>query len=249
MRILVCVKRVPAPGAKIVIHPNGLMIDTAHLAFTVSPHEECGVEAAVQLVEQHGGTVTVMTLGPDEAEEQLRYATSVGATDGILIPAGDHDWDPQATARALTAAIRDAESTETFDLIIFGSESADSGGYQVGIRVARALGRPMVTSLKDLEIADGVATVRRETGGDSELYKLPLPAVVGVKEGITLPRYPTLKGRLASKKADVRIFETSEEPGGQSMVRLVSPPEQVKETVMLADAAAAVDLMEELGLV
>ena len=248
MRILVCVKRVPAPGARIVVRPDGQEIDTAHLGFTVSPHEECGVEAAVQLVEQHGGTVIVMTLGPDEAEDQLRHAASVGATDGILIRSGDHDWDPQATARALTAAIRDAESDGPLDLIIFGTESADSGGYQVGIRVARALGRPMVTGIKGIEIADAVATLRRETDGGSELYRLPLPAVVGVKEGITLPRYPTLKGRLASKKAEVRTVEANEEPGGQSLLRLVSPPEQLKETVMLADAAAAVDVMEELGL-
>ena len=248
MRILVCVKRVPAPGARIVVRPDGLMIDTANLGFTVSPHEECGVEAAVQLIEQHGGTVTVMTLGPAEAEDQLRHAASVGATDGILIPAGGHDWGPQATARALTAAIRDLESEGPLDLIIFGTESADSGGYQVGIRVARALGRPMVTGIKGIEIADGVATVRRETDGGSELYRLPLPAAVGVKEGITLPRYPTLRGRLASKKAEVRTFEATEEPGGQSMLRLVSPPEQLKETVMLSDAAAAVDVMEELGL-
>ena len=248
MRILVCVKRVPAPGATIVIDPDGQKIDSAHLGFTISPHEECGVEAAVQIMEQHGGTVTVMTLGPDEAEEQLRYAVSVGAVDGILIQAGDHDWGPQATARALVAAVQDAESEGLFDLIIFGNESADSGGYQVGIRVAWELGRPMVTGIKGIEIEGGVATLRRETDGGFELYELALPAVIGVKEGITLPRYPTLKGRLASKKAEVRRFAANEEKGGQSMLRLVSPPEQVKETVVLAGAAAAVDVMEGLGL-
>ncbi len=248
MRILVCIKRVPAPGARIVVEPDGQTIDTANLGFTISPHEECAVEAAVQLVEQHGGNVTVMTLGPEGAEEQLRHAVSVGATDAILIPAGERDWDPQATARALTDAIGDAESDGAFDLILFGNESADSGGYQVGVRVSRALGRPMVNGIKGIEIGKGVVTLRRETDGGSELYELPLPAVVGVKEGITLPRYPTLRGRLASKKADVRTFEAGEQPGGQSMVALANPPEQVKQTVMLTDAAAAVDVMEELGL-
>ena len=248
MRILVCVKRVPAPGARIIVDPGGQTIDTANLGFTISPHEECAVEAAVQLMEQHGGTVTVMTLGPGEAEEQLRHAASVGATGAILIQAGDHDWDPQATARALTAAIGHAEAAGTFDLIIFGNESADAGGYQVGVRVSRALRRPMVNGLKGIEIKDGVATVHRETDGGFEVYELPMPAVVGVKEGIALPRYPTLKGRLASKKVDIRLFEASEEAGGQSMLGLVSPPEQVKETVILADAVAAVDVMEELGL-
>ncbi|GMQ94382.1 MAG: electron transfer flavoprotein subunit beta [Acidimicrobiia bacterium] len=248
MRILVCVKRVPAPGARIVVGPDGRTIDTANLGYTMSPHEECAVEVAVQLVEQHGGTVTVMTLGQDGADEQLRYALSVGATDAILIPAGDHDWDPQATARALIAAIGDAESVGVFDLILFGNESADSGGYQVGVRVAGALARPMVTGIKGIEIDHGVITARRETDGGFELYQLPLPAAVGVKEGIALPRYPTLRGRLASKKADVHRFDVDEEPGGQSMVRLVSPPEQVTETVLLVDAAGIVDVMEELEL-
>ena len=106
MRILVCVKRVPAPGAKINIAGDGLAVDTAHLGFTTSPHEECAVEEAVQIVEAHGGEVTVLTLGPAEAEEQLRYAASVGAHNLVLVPIEEVDWDPQRTAAALTAAIR-----------------------------------------------------------------------------------------------------------------------------------------------
>ena len=74
MRILVCVKRVPAPGARINVTADGQDVDSAHLGFTTSPHEECAVEEAVRLTEVHGGAVTVLTLGPVEAEEQLRYA-------------------------------------------------------------------------------------------------------------------------------------------------------------------------------
>ncbi len=98
MRILVCVKRVPAPGARINITADGQAVDTAFLGFTTSPHEECAVEAAAQLVEAHGGTATVMTLGPAEAEEQLRYAASVGMTHAVLLPIDGADWDPQRTA-------------------------------------------------------------------------------------------------------------------------------------------------------
>ena len=86
MRVLVCVKRVPAPGAKINITADGQAVDTAYLAFTTSPHEECAVEAAVQLVEQHGGESTVLTLGPAEADEQLRYAASIGVSKAVLLP-------------------------------------------------------------------------------------------------------------------------------------------------------------------
>jgi len=248
MRILVCIKRVPAPGGKIVLQGDGQRIEVANLGFTTSPHEECAVEAAVQLVEQHGGSVTVMTLGPEEAEEQLRYAVSVGATSAILVAAGEVDWDPQATARALTVAIEDAETQGAFDLILFGNESADSGGYQVGVRVSWALRRPMVNGAKGIEIEDRVAIVQRETDLGFERYELALPSVIGVREGITLPRYPTLKGRLASKKVEIARVEGVEESGGLSMTRLVNPPEQVTETVILADAAAAVDVIADLGL-
>lgn len=261
MRILVCVKRVPAPGAKINVTADGLAVDATHLGFTTSPHEECGVEGAVQLVEEHGGDVTVLTLGPTEAEEQLRYAASVGAHHGVLIATDGSAWDPQRTARALTDAIRDLEgsaedggSNARFDLILFGNESADSGGFQVGVRVAHALGRPIVNGIKGIEITDGgtAVTARREIDGGFEVYEMALPAILGVKEGLNLPRYPTMKGRLASKKLEIMALDMDTHTGGQAMVRLHRPTETVTETVILGhgpDAAMAVcDILEELGV-
>ena len=121
------------------------------------------------------------------------------------MPTDGDDWDPQRTAAAIVAAVRQLEAAGgPFDLLLFGNESADAGGFQVGIRVARALGRPIVNGAKGLDVADGVAHVEREADAGRERYELPLPAVVGVKEGINLPRYPTMKGRLASKKVDGR---------------------------------------------
>ncbi len=169
MNILVCVKRVPAPGAKIVLTADGQAIDTKHLGFTVSPHEECAVEEAVQLVERHGGSSTVLTLGPEVAEEQLRTAISMGIDHGVLVEIDDDEWDPEATARALAGAIRTLEDDGgPFDLILFGNESADAGNYQVGIRVAHALGRPVVAGIKGIEVGDAV-TLRRGRAAGFEL--------------------------------------------------------------------------------
>jgi electron transfer flavoprotein beta subunit len=253
MRILVCVKRVPAPGSRINITSDGQAVDAAHLGFTTSPHEECAVEEAVRIVEEHGGEVTVLTLGPLAAEEQLRYAASVGAHHFVLIPITDVDWDPQRTAAALGSAIAGLEATDgPFDLILFGNESADSGGFQVGVRVAHALSRPIVNGIKGIDLADGTASARREIGGGFEVYEVPMPAVLGVKEGINLPRYPTMKGRLASKKAEVATVTSDAPAGGQARVRLHRPVEQVSETVILGTgpeaASAVVDLLEELGV-
>lgn len=247
-----CVKRVPAPGARIVLTDDAKAVDARHLAFTTSPHEECAVEEAVRLRELHGGEVVVLTVGPHEAEEQLRYAISVGADRGVLVPVTGGDPDPQATARAIAAAVRRLEAESVFDLILFGNESADAGGYQVGIRVGRALDRPVVNGVKTVAVADGAVTVRRETGVGFEVYRLPLPAAVGVKEGINLPRYPTLPGRLRSKKAEVAVVEVEIEPGGLDAIRLMNPPEQTSRTVFLGTGAAAaprvVDLLEEVGV-
>jgi len=253
MRVLVCVKRVPAPGAKINITADGQAVDTAYLAFTTSPHEECAVEEAVQLVEQHGGESTVLTLGPVEADEQLRYAASIGVNKCVLLPIAENDWDPQRTAAALTDAIRGIEATDgPFDLVLFGNESADSGNFQIGVRVAHALGRPIVNGIKGIDVEGDSLRARREAEAGVEVYRVPMPAVLGVKEGINLPRYPTLKGRLASKKVDVAQVSPQGEAGGQQMVTLLQAAEQVSQTVVLGhgpDAApAVVDLLEELGL-
>jgi len=138
------------------------------------------------------------------------------------------------------------EADGVFDLILFGNESADSGGYQVGVRVAHALGRPIVAGIKAIEVEDGVVRLRRDTPSGSEIYRLPLPSVVAVKEGINLPRYPTLKGRLNAKKVELHRIDAGRIGSGQQMIRLVTPQQEISETTILSDASGLVDLLEEL---
>lgn len=253
MRVLVCVKRVPAPGAKIPLTADSQDVDASFLGFTMSPHEECAVEEAVRLVERGGGEATILTLGPKEAEEQLRYGVSIKIDKAAHIVTDTTDWDPQRTAAALAEGIQTLESQNgTFDLILFGNESADSGGFQVGVRVAHTLGRPMVNGIKELEVGEAEVVARRPIDGGFEEYGLPLPAVVGVKEGINLPRYPTMKGRLISKRLAVSPLETSAAPGGQSRLGLLLPTEQNTETVVLGHGPGAapkvVEVLRELGV-
>ena len=139
MQILVCVKRVPMVGGKIVILPNGQELDTRMSGFTVSPHEECAVEEAVRLTERYGGGVTVLTLGPAEAADQLRDMLALGASRAVLLETDGREWGPMATARAIVDAIRGGDGG--YDLLLFGNESADTGGYQVP-RAGRARARP-----------------------------------------------------------------------------------------------------------
>jgi electron transfer flavoprotein beta subunit len=195
----------------------------------------------------------VLTLGPAEAEEQLRTAVSVGAAKAVLVPIEGQDWDPQRTASAIASVVKDLESANgSFDLILFGNESADSCGYQVGVRAALKLARPMVNGAKGIEIDGTSAKIRRESDAGQDIYVLPMPAAVGVKEGINLPRYPTMKGRLASKKVDISRSETTASAGGLKMIQLQRPPERASNTQILGTgpeaASAIVDLLEELGV-
>jgi electron transfer flavoprotein beta subunit len=262
LRILVCVKRVPATGGRITLTADEQAIDTRHLGFTVSPHEECAVEEAVRLVEAHGGSAAVLTLGPAEAAEQLREALAIGATRAIHLETDGEEWDAVATAAAIAEAVRAREATEgPFDLLLFGTEAADTGDYQVGIRVAALLDRPCISGAKALEIGDGGLVARREAaGGGFEVYEVPLPAVVSVKEGINLPRYPSVPGRLRARKVEIeRSTPVAAAAGGDGgtgttrRLRLRLPVEQEHETEILGrgpDAAPrVVEVLRRLGLI
>ena len=224
MNVLVCVKRVAMVGARIVVTPDALEVDTRQLGFTISPHEECAVEEAVRIVEQHAGVVSVLTLGPPEAAEQLRDAAAIGATQLIHLVSDAREWDPLATAQAIVEAVHQLEDTRgTFDVILFGNEAPDTGDYQVGIRVAHSLGRPCVAGVKNLEFADGTCRARREFRGGDELFELALPCVVSVKEGINLPRYPSLPGRMRARKAPIHEFEPAWQASAVQKVTLRVP--------------------------
>jgi electron transfer flavoprotein beta subunit len=245
LNVLVCVKRVPETGARITLTPDAQAIDTTLLGFTISPHEECGVEEALRIVEQHGGSTTVLTLGPAAAVEQLQNAMAMGIAEGVLLETDGSDWNAEATAAAIAASLEG----RSFDLLLFGNEAADTGDYQVGIRVAHALGLPCLTGIKGIEIADGVLTARREAGGGWEIFEVPLPAVVTVKEGINLPRYASIQGRLRAKKATIERMTPEPRASALETVRLVVPREQETHVRILDNGAEAARVLRELGLV
>ncbi len=254
MNVLVCVKRVPETGGRINLTADERSIDTRFLGFTVSPHEECAAEEAVRIVEAHGGSSTVLTLGPEAAADQLREAMAIGVDRAILLETDGADWDPLATAGAIVDAIDAERSAGTdYDLLLFGNEAADSGDFQVGIRVAVALGLPFVGGVKAIELRDGLAVCRREAAGGWEVFELPLPAVVAVREGINLPRYPSVPGRLRAKKKEIARVVPTARAGGPTKIRLRLPAEQEKKVEILGSGAGAapavVELLERMGLV
>jgi electron transfer flavoprotein beta subunit len=238
---------VPITGGRIVLTEDSRAIDTRHLGFTMSPHEECGVEEAVRIIEAHGGDSVVLTLGPSEAVEQLRDAMALGIDRAIHLQTDGQEWDGEATAAALTDAIRaDEAASGRFDLIFFGNESADSGGFQVGARVAHALVRPCVTGLKRVTLEGSSLRCEQEVEGGRDVYIVPLPAVVTVKEGLNLPRYPSVPGRMRAGRKPVAVSTPSRPEPRLELVRLVVPAGQGRRAEVLGSGAAAAPAVVEV---
>jgi electron transfer flavoprotein beta subunit len=247
--VLVCVKRVPDVGGAVMLTADAQSVDARHVGFTLSAHESCAVELAVQI-----GESTVLTLGPAEAVEQLRSALGVGCTAATLVEADTSRFGPADVAREIAAVVRaHEEAGRTHDLILLGNDAADTGDFQVGIRLAYELGRPVVNGVKTVSVADGVVTARGDApDGGVETFQVPLPAVVTVLEGGVEPRYPTITGRMKAKKVAIETLAPRREPGGPSRVRLTLPPAQPSSVEVLGVGASAapavVELFRSLGV-
>lgn len=254
MKILVCIKSVPAVAGRITLTADGRAIDTKHLGFAIGPHEECAVEQAVRLVEEHGGEAVVLTLGPAEALDQLRDAMALGVARAIHLVTDGGEWDSESTVGAIVEAVRSDEAeTGPFDVILLGNDAGDSGGYQVAVRLGRLLGRPTVTGIKGLAAADGTVRCEQEVAGGRDVYELRLPAIVAVLEGLNIPRFPSVPGRLRAKHKPVAVSTPVRPPQRMEMVRLVVPQGASKQAVVLGhgpDAApAVVEMLTSLGVI
>jgi electron transfer flavoprotein beta subunit len=251
--VLVCIKRVPDVAGEVALTADEQGVDARHVGFTVSAHENCAVELAVRIATDTGGTATVLTLGTNDAVEQLRTALALGCSGAVLIEADPAGYGPADVAREIAAVVESAERDgHGYDLVLLGNDAADTGDFQVGIRLAYALGRPVVNGVRTVEVADGVATAKVAGPDGVETYAVPPPAVVTVLEGGVEPRYPTISGRMKAKKAKIETVAPQREPRGSGRVRLLLPPAQPSSVEVLGEgpdaAKAVVDLLEKLGV-
>ncbi|MFC5730614.1 MULTISPECIES: electron transfer flavoprotein subunit beta/FixA family protein [Nocardioides] len=252
--VLVCVKRVVDSSGEVVLSDDEQAVDGRYAGFTVSNHEECAIELAVQTAAAVGGAASVVTLGDPAAVEQLRSALAVGCTAATHVEADPTVFGPADVAREIAAVVRDHEAAgRPHDLVLLGNDAADSGDFQVGIRLAYELGRPVINGAATIAVEDG-AVVAGVSGPDGhETYRVPLPAVVTVLEGGVEPRYPTVPGRMKAKKVEIERRTPVSEPSGPKRRRLKLPPPQPSEVQILGEgpeaAPAVVDLFERLGVV
>jgi electron transfer flavoprotein beta subunit len=207
MKIAVCVKRIPKTAeADIFIEKDGKEIKKEHLVFALNDWDGYAVREAVLLKEKHGGTVEVITVGPEESKEVLTRCLAMGADKALRIeePAiGD--------AHRITGILYEALKNESFDLILTGVQSEDDNSGQVGVRLAQRLGFPHAAIVNRIEIDGGRARVKRELeGGIEEIVDLKLPAVLTIQTGINEPKYVSLAAILEAEEKEIKEVQLSE---------------------------------------
>lgn len=253
--VLVCIKRVPETSGQVLLSDDGRSVDARHVGYTLSPHEECAVELAIQVAKATDGEATVLTLGSEDSVEQLRDALAVGCTAAVLIEADSAAYGPADVAAAIAAVVRTREAAGTsYHLILVGNDAADTGDFQVGVRLAYALGRPVLTGIATVEVTvDGRAVAKGKGPEGTEVYELPLPAVVAIQEGGIEPRYPSIPGRMKAKRTPIETIPSPVEPRGSGRVRLELPPVQPSVVEILGEGAGAapavVELLYRIGVV
>jgi electron transfer flavoprotein beta subunit len=199
VNIVVCVKQVVDTEAEKRLDPESWRLDRSVDA-VLNPYDEYAVEEALLLKEAGEGEVTVLCMGPEEADDAIRKALAMGADSAVLVSdpalAGS---DLQGTAYALAEALK----TMQYDVVFFGSRSTDGETGCVPAAVAELLGLPLLSATAKLEVSGTTAKANRETEAGYITYECPLPAVVSVIKGINEPRYPTMKGILGAKRKTV----------------------------------------------
>lgn len=230
MDIVVLLKRVPATESFVTVAAGGTRIQTEDLTWVMNPYDELAVEEALRIREKHGGTVTVLSVGPAKCTETIRTALAMGADSGILVddPAA-FDLDGLGTARVIAAALKQ----QPFDLIIAGQRSVDEEGFTVGTAVAEYLDMPSIGLVVKADVEGRTLACVRTVEGGSVTLKTSLPALFTTQRGLNEPRYASLPGVMKAKKkpivtktlADLGL--TAEEVASRRMrILALTPPPQ-----------------------
>ena len=199
MNSVVCISHVPDTESRIKVAADGRKTDETGLKFIVSPYDEYALEEAIRLKEKSGGDVTVVTFGPDRAQQALREALARGATKALHVKGESSDADSLGIAKVLAAAIKSVPH----DVVFLGKQGVGTDNGLVGPMVAELLGYPQINVVTHLEVGDGKLTAHREIEGAEEVLEAPLPAVVTAQKGLNEPRFASIKGIMAAKKVAV----------------------------------------------
>jgi len=207
LNILVCGKVIPASSVTIELDPSTKRMVRRGVAHELDPAAASAVEEGLRLTEKHGGAVTLITMGISDATIGIRNALAMGAASAVhILDDAVAGSDTLGTAKLLAAAIAKQE----FDLVICATESSDSYSGIVPGQIAHLLGLPPVTFAKEISVEASRVTIKRQSETGYEVVEASLPALVTVTSGINEPRYPQLKGIMAAKKKEIKLYTAAE---------------------------------------
>ncbi len=241
MKVAVCVNHVPDTETKIKVAADNVGIDRTGVNFMLSPYDEFAIEEGLRIREKTGGDVTVLSLGGDSHKETLRKALAMGVDRAVLLR-DDAVRDSFGVAHGLAEELR----AMTPDIVLFGKQSIDYDGSQVGTMAAELLGLPSVAVVVKLELRDGAALCEREIEGGHEVVETRLPAVFMAQKGLNEPRYPSLKGIMAAKTKPIAEKPAAAAPARVETIRMRKPPAKNAGKIVGADKSAIPELIRLL---
>ncbi|MBB6446268.1 electron transfer flavoprotein subunit beta/FixA family protein [Bacillus benzoevorans] len=248
MNIFVVMKRTFDTEEKITLKNGKIQEDGAE--FIINPYDEYAVEEALKIREEHGGEVTVVTVGEEEAEKELRTALAMGADKAVLINDEDvEEGDAFSAAAILSAYLKDKNA----DIILAGNVTVDGSSGQVGPRLAEALGISAVTTITKLTIDGDKTIIERDVEGDVEIVETELPLLVTCQQGLNEPRYPSLPGIMKAKKKpleklDLDDLDIDEDDvkGKTNVIDIFLPPAKGEGKILQGDNSQQVNELASL---
>lgn len=238
MKILVCISNVPDTTTKIAFSDNNTKFQTAGVQFIINPYDELALTKALELVEKHQGTVTVVNVGLADTEPNIRKALAIGANDAVRINANPVD------AYFVAEQIAAIAQGENYDLILTGRESIDYNSGQVSGLLAEMLSMPSVNVINTIEIDNGEATMERDIDGGREVVKCKLPLVASAQKELAEPRIPNMRGIMAARTKPLKVVEPSSTSSSTTVASYELP--QPKAGCKMIDPENAGDLINLL---
>ena len=248
MNIAVLIKQVPGSDSTLPLNGDGSWIDDGLVTFVMNESDNYALDEVLQIREKIGdGEVVVVSMGPERGLRVIREGLANGADRGIYLEeSGQSETDPLSIAKSFASVLKD----ESFDLILTGLQSDDTGMGQTGVLLGELLGMSTATLGIETNIVSGAIRVKRELeSGWFQWVKLPLPASVSIQSGINQPRYPSLKGIMGAKKKDIKVVSGSDhrtETKWQSLDRLFIPKADKQTEMIEGDADTVVARLVEI---
>jgi electron transfer flavoprotein beta subunit len=228
MNLIVCITQVPDTAARVKIGSDGRHIEEQGVNLVLNPYDEFAVEAALQIKEAQGGTVTAVAVGPERVSQALRNCLALGCDEAVHV-------------------LKEAVAGRDCDLFLTGKQSVDDDTLAQGPMLATLLDIPCVTEVVGLETGDGAVTATREVEGGKQTVTARTPAMVTTQKGLNEPRYASLKGIMAAKKKEIAEVPAAVEGATVEVVELTLPPPRAEGKIVGEGAEAVPELVRLLS--